>query len=55
MYSAHNPAVKAAVAWYGPVARSYFPGDKPALDGREHQGPVLGPVRRGRRGHPARR
>ncbi len=32
MYSAHNPAVKAAVAWYGPVARSYCPGDKPALD-----------------------
>lgn len=32
MYSAHNPAVKAAVAWYGPVARSYFAGDKSALD-----------------------
>jgi len=32
MYAAHNPAVKAAVPWYGPVARSYFPGDKAALD-----------------------
>lgn len=32
MYTAHNPAVKAAVPWYGPVARSYFPGDKTALD-----------------------
>jgi dienelactone hydrolase len=32
MYAAHNPAVKAAVAWYGPVARSYHPGDKSALD-----------------------
>ncbi|MGD9834354.1 MAG: dienelactone hydrolase family protein [Piscinibacter sp.] len=32
MYAAHNPAVKAAVPWYGPVARSYYPGDKSALD-----------------------
>ena len=32
MYAAHNPAVKAAVPWYGPVARSYFAGDKTALD-----------------------
>lgn len=32
MYAAHNPVVKAAVPWYGPVARSYFPGDKTALD-----------------------
>ena len=32
MYAAHNPAVKAAVAWYGPVARSYHPGDKTALE-----------------------
>ena len=32
MYAAHNPGVKAAVAWYGPVARSYHPGDKTALD-----------------------
>ena len=31
MYSAHNAAVKAGVAWYGPVARSYFPGDATAL------------------------
>jgi carboxymethylenebutenolidase len=32
MYSAHNPAVKAAVAWYGPLARSYAAGDKTALE-----------------------
>jgi carboxymethylenebutenolidase len=32
MYAAHNPGVKAGVAWYGPVARSYFPGDKTALE-----------------------
>ena len=43
MYSAHNPAVKAAVAWYGPVARSYFPGDKSALDvAASIKAPVLG-------------
>ena len=43
MYSAHNPAVKAAVAWYGPVARSYFAGDKPALDvAASIKTPVLG-------------
>jgi carboxymethylenebutenolidase len=32
MYSAHNPAVTAAVAWYGPLERSYFPSDQPALE-----------------------
>jgi carboxymethylenebutenolidase len=32
MYAAHNPAVKAGVAWYGPTARSYHPGDKTPLD-----------------------
>lgn len=32
MYAAHNPGVKAAVAWYGPVARSYHAGDKTPLD-----------------------
>ena len=32
MYAAHNPDVKAAVAWYGATARSFFPGDKTALD-----------------------
>lgn len=43
MYAAHNPGVKAAVAWYGPVARSYHPGDKTALEvaGRI-KGAVLG-------------
>ncbi len=43
MYTAHNPAVKAAVAWYGPVARSYFPGDRSALDvAASIKAPVLG-------------
>ena len=32
MYAAHNPTVRAAVAWYGPVARAYHEGDKVALD-----------------------
>jgi carboxymethylenebutenolidase len=32
MYAAHNPGVKAAVAWYGPTVRAYHPGDKTALD-----------------------
>jgi len=32
MYAAHNPAVKAAVAWYGPVARNYHPGDPTAIE-----------------------
>src|SRR5208282_4157853 len=32
MYAGHNPNVKAAVAWYGPVARSNHDGDKTALD-----------------------
>ena len=32
MYAGHNPALKAAVAWYGPVARSYHEGDKTPQD-----------------------
>jgi len=32
MYAAHNPNLKAAVAWYGPTARAYYPGDKSPLD-----------------------
>ena len=32
MYAAHNPAVKAAVAWYGALARSDYPGDRTALE-----------------------
>ena len=43
MYTAHNPAVKAAVAWYGPVARNYHPGDRSALDlASRIKAPVLG-------------
>ena len=43
MYTAHNPAVKAAVAWYGPVARGYHPGDKAPLDQVARiKAPVLG-------------
>ncbi|MCE4553182.1 dienelactone hydrolase family protein [Roseateles cellulosilyticus] len=42
-YVAHNPAVKAGVAWYGPVARPYFAGDKTVIDlAASIQAPVLG-------------
>src|SRR5437667_4241632 len=43
MYAAHNPNVKAAVAWYGPVARSYHEGDKTPMDVAPNiRAPVLG-------------
>jgi len=43
MYAAHNPKLKAAVAWYGPATRAYHPGDKSALDVAAHiKAPVLG-------------
>jgi carboxymethylenebutenolidase len=43
MYAAHNANVKAAVPWYGPVARSYYPGDKTALElAAQVKAPVLG-------------
>jgi carboxymethylenebutenolidase len=32
MYAAHNPALTAGVAWYGPVARAYAAGDRTALE-----------------------
>ncbi len=32
MYAAHNPDVRAAVAWYGPTARAYAAGDRTPLD-----------------------
>ncbi len=32
MYAGHNPALKAAVPCYGPVARAYHEGDRTALD-----------------------
>jgi carboxymethylenebutenolidase len=43
MYTAHNPRVKAAVAWYGPLVRSYHEGDKAPIDLVEKvNAPVLG-------------
>ena len=43
LYTAHNPAVKAAVAWYGPVARAYHPGDKTIIElAPSIKAPVLG-------------
>jgi len=43
MYAAHNPALKAAVAWYGPVARAYHAGDRSALElAARIKAPVLG-------------
>jgi carboxymethylenebutenolidase len=42
-YVAHNPRVKAGVAWYGPVARSYFAGDRTIVDkAASITAPVLG-------------
>jgi carboxymethylenebutenolidase len=32
MYAGHNPNLKAAVAWYGPVARAYHEGDKTVME-----------------------
>lgn len=32
IYAAHNPKLSAGVAWYGPVARSYHPGDKSVIE-----------------------
>jgi carboxymethylenebutenolidase len=43
IYGAHNPALRAGVAWYGPVARSYHPGDATAIDlARRIRAPMLG-------------
>ena len=36
MYAAHNPQLKAAVAWYGPTARPYHPTDKTAIEVAGH-------------------
>ena len=32
MYAGHDPALKAGVAWYGPVSRAYHAGDPTAID-----------------------
>jgi carboxymethylenebutenolidase len=32
MYAGHNPRLRAAVAWYGPINRAYHEGDETALD-----------------------
>lgn len=43
MYAGHNPALKAAVPCYGPVARAYREGDRTALDIVPHiEAAVLG-------------
>jgi carboxymethylenebutenolidase len=43
MYGAHNPRLKAVVPWYGPLSRSYYPGDKTVLDVAANiKAPVLG-------------
>jgi len=43
MYAAHNPGIRAAVAWYGPTARAYAAGDKTPLDvAPQIKGAVLG-------------
>lgn len=43
MYAAHNARLKAGVAWYGPTARVYHPGDKTAIEVAAHvKAAVLG-------------
>jgi len=43
MYTAHNPAVKAAVAWYGRLHAPSHPGDPTVLDvASQIKAPVLG-------------
>jgi carboxymethylenebutenolidase len=43
MYAAHNPVVKAGVAWYGVLASGRFPGDKSAIEvAAQIKAPVLG-------------
>ena len=43
MYAAHNPKLKAGVAWYGTVSRANHPGDKTALDvAASIRQPILG-------------
>ena len=43
MYAAHNPALAAAVAWYGNVANGRYPGDKGAIEVVDRiKAPVLG-------------
>lgn len=43
MYAAHNPSVRAAVAWYGTTAKPFVPGDKAAIDvASQIRIPVLG-------------
>ena len=43
MYAAHNPALSAGVAWYGPVARAYAAGDATAISVASRiKAPMLG-------------
>ena len=43
MYAAHNPDVRAAVAWYGTPAQAFHPGDKTPMDvAGQIKAPVLG-------------
>ena len=43
MYAAHSPKLAAAVAWYGPTARVYCPGDETPLQVADRiKAPVLG-------------
>jgi carboxymethylenebutenolidase len=43
MYAAHNPNLAAGVAWYGSTVRSYYAGDRTALDvAARIKAPMLG-------------
>jgi len=54
MYAAHRPALRAGVAWYGPVARAYAAGDQTALEVAPRiKAPMLGLYGGGDDGIPA--
>ena len=43
MYAAHNPNVKAGVAWYGATTRAFFQGDRTPMDvAGQIKAPILG-------------
>jgi carboxymethylenebutenolidase len=40
LYAAHNPALRAAVAWYGPVAGLRSPIQPKSIDATHHLDPA---------------
>ena len=56
LYAAHNPDLKAGVAWYGRLVgdADRAAAEAPDRPGRRPQGPGARPLRRRRQGHPGR-